>query len=143
MSIILVFIKEEAMERKKKLFQSLNFIILVIMVITTISHSLCFANISSPLDSEMRNTFSNIMDTELGDTVKAFFEEKGLEIDLENGLSTTALGNEITFMPLISKKSHQKSQLLAYIDHETAGRLLVFPQRRDSLYRIMMILKTP
>jgi hypothetical protein len=66
------------------------------------------------------------MDTELGDTVKAFFEEKGLEIDLENGLSTTALGNEITFMPLISKKSHQKSQLLAYIDHETAGRLLVF-----------------
>jgi len=127
--------KGETMERKKDLFKTLNCIMLVIMVITTISHSLCFADISSSPDSEMRATFSNFMDTELGDNVKIFLEEKDLEIDLENGLNTVVLGGEISIVPLIStdfyqmttpKQIHQTSQFLAYTNHEMLDRFLVF-----------------
>jgi len=122
------------MERKSKLFKTLNCIILTIMVITTVSHSLCFADIPSYPDSEMWATLSNIMDTELGYNVKAFLEEKGLEIDQKNGLSTIVLGREISIVPLIPidshqmttlKGSHQKSQFLAYINHESLGRFLI------------------
>jgi hypothetical protein len=123
------------MERKKKLFQTLNCIILVIMVITTASHSLCFANTSPSPDSKMSVAFSDSMDSESGDNVKDFLEEKGLEIDLENGLTTIVLGREISIVPLIStdfhqmttpKESHQESQFLAYINHEMLGRFMVF-----------------
>jgi len=127
--------KGGTMERKKKLFQTLNCIILVIMVITPASHSLCFANTSPSLNSEMSVAFSDSIDTELGDNVKDFLEEKGLGIDLENGFSTIVLGREIGIVPLIAtdfhqmttpKESHQKPQFLAYINHERLGRFLIF-----------------
>ena len=106
-------------------------------VITTFvaSISLCFADILPSTDSEMMTAFSNSMDTELGDSMKAWFEENDLEIDLENSLRTTVLGGEITLVPLTStdphqmatvKKSHQESQFLAYIDQAVLGRFLVF-----------------
>ena len=124
------------MERKKKPIQSYKLhIILMIMLIATVSQSLCFANISSSPDSEIRASFSNFMNTELGDNVTAFFEEKGLGVDLENGLNNIVLGEETRIVPLAStdfqqmtthKESHQKPQFLAYINHEMLGRFLVF-----------------
>lgn len=121
------------MERKIKLFKTLSCITVITAIVA--SSSLCFADIPPSPDSEMMAAFSNSMDTELGDNIKALFEENDLEIDLENSLSTTVLGGEITLVPLTStdphqmttvKKSYQKSQFLAYIDQAVLGRFLVF-----------------
>lgn len=129
------FYEGGTMRRKSDLFKILNCVMLVVMAITTASYSPCFADTSSFLDSEMMTAFSDSMDTELGDRVKMSLEERGLEIDPENGTSTIVPGGEVTLVPLIptdirqtatSKESHQKSQFLAYINHEMLGRFLVF-----------------
>ena len=114
------------MKRKSSFFKALNCITLVVMAITTATQSLCFANVSSSPGSEMMTVFSDSMETELGDRVNLLLEKRGLKIDLKNGVSTKALAGEITLVPLTSQKSHQKSQFLAFINHESAGRLLVF-----------------
>ena len=118
------------MERKIKLSKTLSCIVSVLMVVM-VSCSLCFADIPHSTDSEMLAAFSNFMDTELGDNIKALLEEKGLEIDMKNGISIPVLGAEITLIPLISTNLHQttptqKSQFLAYISQETSSRFLVF-----------------
>jgi hypothetical protein len=123
------------MERKSKLFKTLNCTIMVIMAITTVSLSPCFANSSTSPYSEMMVAFTESMDTELGVKVEFLLEEKDLVIDLENGVSATLLEGEITLVPLIPsdfhqmttlKGSDQKSKFLAYINHENLGRFLVF-----------------
>ena len=110
----------------------------ICVIVTTaiaVSISFCFADIPPLQDSEMMAAFSKSMDTELGDRMKAFFEEMDLKIDPNNSFSTTALGGEIILVPLIStdpypmtavKEHHQESQFLAYIDQGALGRFLVF-----------------
>lgn len=98
------------------------------------SISLCFADILPSKDSELMAAFSNSLDTELGDNMKALFEENDLEMDLENSLATTVPGGEIILVPLTlsdthqmetGKDYHQQSQFLAYMDQVTLGRFLV------------------
>ena len=125
--------KGEAMERKIKRFKTSSCIIVITAIVASIS--LCLADIPSSPNSEMMAAFSNSMDTELGDSMKAWFEENDLEIDLENSLRTTVLGGEIILVPLTStyphqmttvKKSYLTSKFLAYIDQTVLGRFLVF-----------------
>ena len=122
------------MDSKDKLFKIINRITMVIITITIVSCSLCFADPSSPPDSEMMAAFSDSINTELGDKVNVLLEGKGLQIDLGNGVITTAMDGEVYLIPLLSKDSrqmtifkeyHQKSQFLAYINHEMLGRFLV------------------
>ena len=125
--------KGETMGRKIKRFKTSNCAIVTTTIVASIS--LCFADIPPSPDPEMVAAFSESMDTELGDSMKAFFEENDLEIDLNNLLSTTVLGVEITLVPLTPtdphrmttiNESHQTSQFLAYIDQAALGRFLVF-----------------
>lgn len=115
------------MDRKGKLLKMLNCITRVIMIITIVSCSLCFAESSS--------SPSYSLDIELGEKINTLSEGKRLRIDLENGVITKVLGGEVILIPLISKDSqqmtirkehHQKSQFIAYINHEELGRFLVF-----------------
>ena len=121
--------------RKSRLFKTLNCITLMIMATTITTQSLCFADISSSPISETTAAFSHSMDTELGDRVTTLLDKRGLEVDLKNGVRTTASAGEITLVPLLpigslqtatSEASQQNSQFLAYIDHEKAGRFLAF-----------------
>jgi len=122
------------MERKKELFKILSCIVVLTTAII-VSRSLCPADVLPSSDSEMMAAFSNFMDTELGDDITALLEEKGLEVNLENGLNNVVLGEGTSIVPLMStdfqqmtthKESHQKPQFLAYINHEMLGRFLVF-----------------
>jgi hypothetical protein len=122
--------KGGTMERRIKLSKTLSCIVSVLMAVM-VSCSLCFADIPHSTDSEALAAFSNSMDTELGDNIKASLEEKGLEIDLERGVNIPVLGAKVTVVPLISINSHQmaptkNSQFLAYINQETSGRFLIF-----------------
>ena len=121
--------------RRSRLFKILNCIVLMIMVMTIPTQSLCIADILSSPISETMTSFSHSMETELGDKMNMLLEKRGFEIDLKNGVSTTVSAGEIILVPLLSigplqtatsKASQQNSQFLTYIDHEKVGCFLAF-----------------
>ena len=92
------------MERKVKRFKTSSFIAVITAIVASIS--LCFADIPSSKDSETMAAFSKSLDTELGDSMRAFFEENDLEIGLNNSFSTSVLGGDIILVPLTSRYPH-------------------------------------
>lgn len=123
-----------------------------IVTTTPVTQSLCLADTSSSPASEMMIAFSDSLDSELGDRINALLEERGLEIDLENGVSTIAWGAEIILVPLTPtdlnqmttpNKSYQKSHFLAHLNHERLGRFLVFLEvmrsQRDEITSLKII----
>lgn len=140
------------MKRRTNLFKTLICAMVAIVTTTPVTQSLCLADTSSSPASEMMIAFSDSLDSELGDRINALLEERGLEIDLENGVSTIAWGAEIILVPLTPtdlnqmttpNKSYQKSHFLAHLNHERLGRFLVFLEvmrsQRDEITSLKII----